>query len=224
MKLILCTLAICLSILASVFTTTELIHAEGKKIRSSIPKAQAEPADLSKRPDTLVMKLDAINAQLSTLNRRLASLEASGSRQAPSVPPNATTRDSASLQNYTAVNSATLAQLDAVSGHLVQLTTFVDQSFEHLEKTVTETAAAQRIAEALEPMANKVDAIDSYFTPLYAFLGLDYDPANADLMAAYPSVDLRLNELLLQIEALQKDLDYVKERVPRIVEPIRYPR
>ena len=135
----------------------------------------------------------------------------------------ATPRDSASLQNYTAGNSAALARLDAVSGHLVELTTFIDQSFDHLEKTVTEAAAAQRIAEAIGPLANKVDAIDSYFTPLYAFLGLDYDPANADLMAAYPSVDLRLNELLLQIEALQKDLAYVKERVPRIVEPIRYP-
>jgi hypothetical protein len=213
MKLVLCTLAICLSILASVFTTKELIRAEGKKIRASLPKVSSESAEATGRPEALVQKLESISAQLDTLSRRLSSLESTVARQnlAPSARP--TAGDSPASAKSAAASATTLARLDAVSVYLADLTTFLDQSFEHLEKTVTETAATKNLAETLEPLSKKMDAIDSYFTPLYAFLGLVYDPASNDRLADYPSVDLRINELFLQLEALRKDVSTIRQQV-----------
>jgi hypothetical protein len=80
MKLVFCTLAICLSILASVLTLKEAVRAEGKRTRTAIPKALAEPLDESRDPDSVVRKLDALQAQLSALNKRLALLEDAGQR------------------------------------------------------------------------------------------------------------------------------------------------
>ena len=218
MKLILCTLAICLSILASVFTTKELIRAEGKKIRSSFPKALTEPADAAGRTEPLVQRLDAMNAQLGNMNRRLSSLEEASLRQAATVsaPP---------LVKNTAGLTTTLTKLDAVPNQLAEITTYLDQSFEHLEKTVTETAAPQQFAESLENMSKRIDAIDSYFTPLYAFLGVVYDPSSQDLMASYPSVDVRINELFLQVEAVRNDVSDLREyHTPHNIDPVKRPR
>ncbi|MEI7900804.1 MAG: hypothetical protein WCK89_11160 [bacterium] len=225
MKLTLCTLAICLSILASVLTTKELIHAEGRKIRSSVPKALTEPVDGAGRPESLVQKLDALNAQLGNLSRRLASLEDTYARQNPNLSSLASTGNSQALTKNTGGLSSTFARLDAVSDNLAALTTYLDQSFEHMEKTVTETAASQHVTDSLEAMTKKVDAIDSYFTPLYAFLGLVYDPANEKLLKGYPSVDIRINELFLQLEALQKDVSAIRKQVtPITIEPTKHPR
>ncbi len=225
MKLILCTLSICLSILASVFTTKELVRAEGKKIRSSIPKALTEPVEAAGRAESLIQKLDAITAQLGSLSRRLTSLEDTYARQNPLLAPLGPAGSAPGL-NKTAVSlGATLARLDAIPDQLDNITTYLDESFEHLENTVTETTAPQRVTDALDPMAKKIDAIDNYFTPLYKFLGLVYDPANADLLADYPSVDVRLNELSLQIEAMHQDLAELRVFVtPYNIEPTKHPR
>ena len=223
MKLVICTLAICLSILASVLTTKELIRAEGKKIRSSVPKALAETLDGTGHQDSLAQKLDAINAQLGTLNRRLLSLEENAARQTSDLPSQATSEHVQALTKNGAGLSSALTRLDAVSGHLAKLTTYLDKSFEHLEETVTETAAPTKLNDSLEVMAKKIEDIDSYFTPLYAFLGLSYDPANNDLLAAYPSVDVRINELFMQLEAVRKDIASLREWLtPRNIEPTRY--
>ena len=220
MKLILCTLAICLSVLASVFTTKELIRAEGKKVRSSLPKVLTEPLDAAGRQESLVQKLDAINAQLGSLNRRLASLEEGYARPSQAAAGNAQalTRNGVGL-------TSTFARLDGLPGQLADLTTYLDQSFEHLESKITEAAVPQHATEEIDNMAKKIDAIDSYFTPLYAFLGLAYDPANADLLASYPSVDVRINELFLQLEAVRKDVDFIRVRItPIVIEPTKYSR
>ena len=220
MKLILCTLAVCLSILASVFTTRDLIRSEGKKVRSSLPKSLTEPPDAPGNSGSLAQKLDTLNAQLGTLNRRLNALEETSVRPSQALPQQVSTGGSQTLSQNAAGLTATLVRLDALSQHLTALTTYLDKSFEHLEQTVAKTAAAPNVSDSVEGLSKKIDAIDSYFTPLYAFLGLVYDPANNDLLATYPSVDTRINALFMQIEALQKDVSYVRLRVtPMVYEP-----
>lgn len=224
MKLILCTLAICLSILASVFTTKELIRAEGKKVRSAIPKSLSEPEAASGRADPIVQKLEAINVQLASLNRRLSSLEESGIRPNPALSAQSAGDSSTAAKDVVAL-TATLAKLDAVPGQLNDITTYLDQSFEHLEKTIAEKAPPDQFAETFDTLSKKVDAIDSYFTPLYAFLGVVYDPANDDLLAAYPSIDARINELFLQIDAIRNEVSTLRYALtPRNIDPEKHPR
>ena len=229
MKLILCTLAICLSLIAYTFTLSNLVRTESKKTRSSIPKALTESLNPSTREESVIQKLDAINAQLTSLSRRISLLEeGSGGhsvRTAVSTgsadPAQADTRALAKSLNSLGTS---LARLDGLPSHLAELTTFIDRSFGHLEKTVTETAAPQDLLTPINQMAVKIDNIDSYFTPLYAFLGLAYDPANQDLIATYPSVDERINALTLQIDAVHKEVSDIRYMLsPRIIEPTHRP-
>lgn len=224
MKLILCTLAICLSIFASFFTTKELIRSEGKKVRSAIPKSLAEQEALAGRADPAAQKLDAINAQLATISRRLSALEEASARPNVTLATASDASGSAAAKNGVAL-AATLARLDAVPGQLNEITAYLDQSFEFLEKTIADKAPPERFAETFDTMSKKVDAIDSYFVPLYTFLGVVYDPANSDLVAAYPSVDARINELFLQVDAIRTEVTALRDALtPRNIDPGRHPR
>ena len=229
MKLILCTLAVCFSLLASVLTLSDLARTEGKKTRISIPKALTEPLVAFGREESVVQKLDAINAQLTSLNKRLSQLE-EGSAHAVRATSNAATStdptqaDLRALAKSVSGLSASIARLEGVPTHLAALTTYLDRSFEHLEKTVAESAAPQDLLTPINQIATKVDNIDSYFTPLYAFLGLTYDPANQDLIAAYPSIDERINDLAFQLAATHKELtEFHRMMTPVIIEPTHRP-
>ncbi len=213
MKLILCTLAVCISILASVFTTKTLIREEGKKIRASVQKAQSEPPETAGRQDPLVQKLEAINAQLANINRRMSLLEDTLARQTPSTASDKTAEELQALTRNVEGLMAALAGIGAMPRHLAELTTYFDKSFEHLENKVTESASPALLAESLDGLSKKVDQVDSYFPALYAFFGVMYDPANADVYATYPSVDKRINELFIQLDTLQADITYIKDRL-----------
>lgn len=221
MKLILCTLAVCLSVLASVLTTKTLIRDEGKRIRSALAKTAAEPDSLQNRHDTLAQRMEAVSVQLAALNRRLSLLEESvgGKERATDAE---TLR--ASLRNLTRQTdglSTSLAKLDGVPDLLSELTAYIDQSFEHLEE-VTATAAPEKLAAPLDELGKRLDTLDSYFTPLYAFLGLVYDPKNEDVLAAYPTVDARITALAGQLEAVRKDIADLREWLaPRTLDPVR---
>jgi hypothetical protein len=229
MKLTLCTLAICLSVLTSVWVTKDLIRAEGKKIRSAVPKALSEPLDPTGRQESVIQKLDAISAQLVSLNRRMALVEDASGRTSRALPPETAPdpllrNDVKALASDVRGISGSLARLEGVPRHLNELTTFLDQSFEHLEQTVAQTPAQEDLSTSLGWMVQKIDDIDSYFTPLYAFLGLVYDPANQDQVAAYPSIDARLNELRADIEDVRKAVADVRQNiiVPIVIEPTKH--
>ena len=75
-------------------------------------------------------------------------------------------------------------------------------------------------AERLAAMEKRLADIDSYFTPLYAFLGLVYDPANEAVLAAYPTLDKRISALDEKLVQLQRDLAALRESLePRTKEP-----
>ena len=82
------------------------------------------------------------------------------------------------------------------------------------------TAVPEDFAERLAAMEKRLADIDSYFTPLYAFLGLVYDPANEAVLAAYPTLDKRISALDEKLVQLQRDLAALRESLePRTKEP-----
>ena len=229
MKLVLCTLAICLSVLASVCTLSTLVRTESKKVRSSVTKALTEPLNPAAREESVIQKLDALNSQLTSLNRRLSLLEEGVGRSSraaaiASAEPADTgqTEIRALTKNVNTIGTA-VARLEGVPSLLTALTTYIDRSFGHLEKTVSDAAAPQDLLTPLNRMAVKIDNIDSYFTPLYAFLGLTYDPANQDLIAMYPSIDERVNDLFVRIEAVRKEVAEIHYMItPHMIEPKKH--
>jgi prefoldin subunit 5 len=227
--MILCTLAVCLSLLASVFTTQALVRAEGKRTRSVIPKALSEPLP-GAGTESVIGKLDALNAQLASLSRRLALLEDAASRKPASTAaaaPDPVLTETRALATAVRGLAASEERLASVPRHLAELTTYLDQSFGHLEKKVDAVAATPEETKAtLDALARKVDDIDHYFSPLYTFLGLTYDRDNDDLLAAYPSIDVRLSALFGEIEALHAAVADVRAHLmaPVVIEPAKRPR
>ncbi len=217
MKVLLCTLAICLSVLISTLTLSDAVRAEARKTRSAIPKALTEPLEPNVRNESVLQKLDALDVQLANLNRRVAALETS----APASPRGSVRSDAAdetqkdlrALQQSVGSLSARLSRMDGVPTHLAELTTYLDRSFDHLEKTVADAAGPQQdLQTPLAQMADKIDALDGYFTPLYLFLGLPSDPATQDLLTSYPSLDRRIDDLAEQLEAVRKDVAAIKSQ------------
>jgi len=222
MKLTLCTLAICLSILASVLTTKALIREESKRIRSSFAKTAADSDGLQNQKDPVIQKLEAINAQLTALNRRLSLLEEGIAGKEHAADGESLRSTLQNLTKRTDGVTASLTKLDGVPDLLSELTAYIDQSFEHLEETVTTTASPEKLAAQLEAVERRLAIIDSYFTPLYAFLGLVYDPKSDDVLAAYPTIDARITALSGQLETLRKDIADLREwLVPRTFDPNR---
>lgn len=214
MKLVLCTLAVCLSILVSVLTLSSVIRAEEKKTRNTVPKALTE-------------QLDAANVQLAALGRRLSALEERETgRSAPSAPAGATAETlQTDIRAQAKTVSSVQARLEGVSAHLAELTTYLDRSFSHLEKALPKAEETPDLQASIAQLSEKMDAIDSYFSPLYTFLGLVYDPKANDILSTYPSVDERINELSQQIETLRKELADLRYMLtPRNIDPTKHPR
>jgi chromosome segregation ATPase len=230
MKVLFSALAVCVAVLTAVITLREEIRSEGKRTRAAISKSQAEPQELSVEAASVVQKLTAIQAQLSSLSRRLAQLEEVSAR--PSRPLTAPASADPLQAELRALSSSvrgvsdSLARLGGVPGHLGELTTYLDRSFDHLEKQVTDKSTPEDLRVSLDWLVQRVDDIDHYFTPLYAFLGIVYDPANEDVVKQYPSMDARFNDVAAQLETLQKAVADIRKNmiVTTVVEPSRYPR
>jgi hypothetical protein len=223
MKLALCTLAVCLALLASLITTQELIRAEGKRVRAALPRALDETAA---GQESVAQKLDALNAQLAGLSRRLGELESNAGKRAPAQEVSPATTEARSLSNAARVLAASEERLAVLPQQIAELTAFVDRSFEHLEGQVGARAAgSDELKASLAALATKVDALDRYFKLLYTFLGLTFNRDNEDALGAYPSLDARVNDLSLSVEALRVAVEDVRKRVtPVVIEPTKHPR
>lgn len=212
MKWVIGSLALGLAVLAAVLTLANLVRSEGKKTRLAITKALSEPLNQPAREESVIQKLDAISAQLASLSKRLTLLEDGAGRAASaSRTQQPIQADLQSLTRTVSGLSANVGQLKAVPSHIAELASFVDRSFEHLEKKVEEAGTPPGLQETVSRISGKVDDIDSYFTPLYTFLGLPYEPAAQDVLAVYPSVDERINELNTQLKAIREETATLRE-------------
>jgi len=231
MKLILCTLAVSLSVLASALMSKDLVLAEGKRIRSAIPKALSEPLEPDGRQESVVQKLDAITAQLASLNRRMALLEDAASHApsrapAPDPLPDPLRNEIRALASGMRGIAGSLSQLESLPRQLSEQTAYLGKSFARLEQAAAATPAPAELAVSLDWMVQKIDAIDGYFTPLYTYLGLANDPGSQDLVAAYPSIDARLNALSADLADVRAAVADVRRNmiVPVVIEPTKYQR
>lgn len=229
MKIIVCTAVVCVVIGLSVFTNQRTIEAEGRRTRSSLPGMLSNPmAD----GDSLVSKIDTLNANLVSINKRLTRLEELSSRNNQvdnSELKEISTQISAEVGRMTArlnALSADQAQLKVIPSQLLT----IDQNMRVIllakESIASEKSAPPpEILTTLDWMVQKIDDIESYFPPLYSFLGAVYDADAGAELAGYPSVDKRLNEVILQLDDLQKDMRTTLRNVtPYIREPSRYPK
>jgi hypothetical protein len=225
MKTFLCTLAVCLLLTASFFTTQALVKEEGKRTRTAFAKALEEmaAANAPEQDNSLPKRLDALNGQLANINRRLAVLEdtfAANNAKSDEPHPDLAGEIAALRQEVKAL-SAAQARFNAVPGYLADLTRYLDQSFAHIEDTVSENAVPDALAASVDELTQRLDMIETLFIPLYGTLGLSLALDNA---APSPpvsaSVDDRLNALSEQIDLIRQDVETLHAwLIPRAIEP-----
>jgi chromosome segregation ATPase len=215
--MVLCTLAVCVSVLASTLAISNTVRAEAKKNRSAIAKVFTDPLEPSAGGESIVQRLSAIDGQLAALNKRVALLErttpAAARPAAEASSQDDVGRNLHALEQSVSGLGTQLARMNGVPAHLAELTTYLDRSFEHVEKTVAASAApSQDVQTALDEIGQRLDSLDDAFTPLYLFLGLPLQKADQDLLISYPSVDERMNDLSGQLEAVRKDVSAIKSQ------------
>ena len=223
MKTVLCTLAVCLLLAATLFTTQTLVREEGKRTRIALAKALDTRPDTPPPDDAFARRLDALNSQFDGFSRRITALEeslATFAAQNDKATQNARA-DLAALRQEMKGFSAAQARFNAVPDYLADLTRYLDQSFAHVEKTVAEHAVADTFTASLDELAQRLDVVESLFIPLYEFFGLTQDSEAPE----FPSVDERLQTLYEQAEGIRRDVELLRAwAVPRNFDPDKLPQ
>ena len=228
MKLILCTIALCLVIGVSVFTTQKVVQAEARKTRNSMPGMLNNPLEGGQ---SLIARVDSLNASLAAINKRLTRIEEMTGREGKESGDQIRLVtvgireeiDRLSLKVNTIANEQAVlkdiaGQLNLLSAEIRTVAGAIDA------KGQTGALASDEVVKAMDWMVQKIEDIDSYFPPLYDFLGAVYTDEVAGL-AEYPSVDLRLNEVILALDKIQEDAAATRKLVtPYVIEPTRYPK
>ena len=223
MKTVLCTLAVCLLLAATLFTTQTLVREEGRRTRTALSKTLDARPDASPPDDALAKRLDALNSQFDAFSRRVTALEealAASAAQNDKAAQN-TRADLAALRQEMKGFSAAQARFNVVPGYLAELTGYLEKSFAHVEETVAENAPADALTATLNDLAQRLDAVESLFVPLYEFFGLSQDPAALE----FPSVDARLQTLAEQTDIIRRDVEVLRIwAVPRNFDPDKLPQ
>ncbi len=228
MKIILSTAAVCLVIGISVFTTQKVVQTEARKTRNSMPGMLNNPIEGG---ESLVVKIDNLNASIASVNRRLTRLEEISGRESK--------ESSAEIMRATvgireeldrlALRINTIAGEQAVLQEIARQMNLLNAGMRTLAGAIDTTAQpsaapSDEVINVLDWMVQKIETIDSYFPPLYDFLGAVYTGDGSSL-ADYPSVDLRLNEVLLTLDKVREDAAETRRLVtPYTIEPTRRPR
>ncbi|MDD2600884.1 MAG: hypothetical protein PHO37_16955 [Kiritimatiellae bacterium] len=230
MKIMACTAAVCLVIGLSIFTTQRSIEAEGRRTRNFLPGVLNNPQGDG---DSLINKVDKLNDTLGSINKRLTRLEELSSRDSAVD----SSQIMAAMAKTSEELSRVIAQLNSVASQQESLKVIprqlqiIDQNMRVIllakENAAPEAKPLEEdILASLEWIVQKVEENNSYFPPLYTFLGAVYTDGDPRLdIAGYPSVDKRLNEVVLRLEELQRDMSItVKNVSPHIIEPTKRPR
>ena len=221
MKLTLCTLTICAMVFTSILTTRAILRGESRRIRNTFLTAMKDPEGLAERQANLLQRLDMLSTQIAALNRRIERIDADQAGGGVSKKSERSTASRLSAQErHNEQTAQSLKTLTPLPSLLSELALYLDQSITHLDETILLMAAPQDLDLRLTAMEDKLADIDSYFSPLYSFLGLVYDPKKDDLVQRYPSLDLRVNALSEELDATRKDIAELRTWLgPRTIGP-----
>ncbi len=227
MKHFLFTAALSLAFGAAIFTNHRVVQAEARKTRNAMPGMLMTPAEGG---ISLMTRIDNLDAGMAALNRRLTRLEeliersaradSTTSREVETAVRAELGKVAGNLEAIAAEQArikSSLMQLDRISSGLSTIGEAIDQG-------ALQSAPPEEIVNALEWLVQSIKEIESYFPPLYDFLGAVYT-GDGQTFADYASVDLRLNELLLVLDKVREDAAATRELVtPYVIETGKRPR
>lgn len=228
MKIIVGTVAVCLIIGVSIFTIKKAIEAEGRRTRNSMPGVLNNPLGDG---ESLMSKVDKLNASLSAINKRLIRLEDISNRR-----NNIANNEIRDVSNEINKNvNRMVVRINAISAEQATLKAIPSQlqTIDHNMRVILlaneeqekQSAPKIEVIKTMEWIVQKIDDIDSYFPALYDFLGAVYTGDENSALEGYPSVDKRINEIIRQLDEIQKDVRATRNHVsPYIIEPTRRPK
>nr|MDA3926610.1 hypothetical protein [Kiritimatiellia bacterium] len=227
--LIMSTAAVCLVIGLSIFTTQKTIEAEGRRTRGSMPGVLNNPL---RDGESLITKIGKLNATLTAINKRLTRLEEISNlkNKGDNSEIKAISSKISKDVNRITARLNTLTEEQATLKYIPSQLRIIDQNMRIIllakeEAKAAESPTPEEIVKTLDWMVQKIDNIDSYFPPLYNFLGAIYIGNGKAASDSYPSVDKRLNEVMLQLDDLQQDMTTTLKYIsPYIREPTKRPR
>ncbi len=226
MREMLCTLVICLMVTAAVFSTRSYVRQEGRRTRAALAKTHPKDDATDGTANDLARKLEAVNTQLTALNRRLAVLEESleTRSRAPDNAVSLLAELSAARQELKTI-AASQTRLTVMPGYLADLTRYLDQSFAHVEQSVADIGTPETVIAAIDELSQRLDVMGGLFVALSNSLGLSFDVQNGQAQADTPSLDTRLTRLAEQNETILKDIDALREwMTPRNMDPVKRTR
>ncbi|MFO7937180.1 MAG: hypothetical protein R6V06_06200 [Kiritimatiellia bacterium] len=230
MKLIASTAVICLVVGASVFTTRKMIQTEARKTRRSMPEILNTPLE---NGNSLISEIDKLNSLLGSIDRKLTRLEDVTGRKTEKNAAEiikSTSRIQLEIKHLTAQMNAIAEErneLNAIPEQFRIMNANLQNAVNAINinaKEQTDSSTPPEIITALDWMIEKIDHIDGYFPPLYSFLGA-VDSGDQAVLSEYPSMDTRINEVLLLLEKVLEDTTATRKLVtPYIIEPEKRPR
>jgi len=222
----LCTLVICLTVGAAVFSTRSYVREEGRRTRAAFGRSLDTDVPVDDTQNVIAKKLESIQSQLAALSRRMTVLEESIAAR-PQVADNTArlqTDLTATRQEVKAIASSQ-ARLSVLPGYLADLTRYLDQSFSHLEKRVADTGTPDTLVLAVDDLAQRLNVIEELFVALNTTLGTSPDTQDGSQQSTTLSLDMRLSQLAEQTDNIRQDIVALREwMTPRNIDPVKRPR
>lgn len=225
MRTMLCTLVICLTVGAAVFSTRSYVREEGRRTRAAFGRSLDTDVPVDDTQNVIAKKLESIQSQLATLSRRMTVLEESIAAR-PQVADNTArlqTDLTATRQEVKAIASSQ-ARLSGVPGYLADLTRYLDRSFAHIENRVADSGTPEALLLAVDDLTQRLNVIEELVATLNTTLGVLPDTQDG-AQTTILSLDTRLSQLAEQNENIRKDIVALREwMTPRNIDPVKRPR
>ena len=161
MRTMLCTLVICLTVGAAVFSTRSYVREEGRRTRAAFGRSLDTDVPVDDTQNVIAKKLESIQSQLAALSRRMTVLEESIAAR-PQVADNTArlqTDLTATRQEVKAIASSQ-ARLSGVPGYLADLTRYLDRSFAHIENRVADSGTPEALLLAVDDLTQRLNVIE----------------------------------------------------------------
>ncbi len=226
MKMALCTVAICLTLIITFSATRETVRKEARLTRNAVGGKGAEGvADDGTGNENLYGGLEVLGNQLAVLNRRMTTLEDAVNTSDRVAHETALRRELQALREELKAVSTVQSRLVVLPGFMADLTRYLERSFEHVEKSVTPNTALEALAANVDEVALKIENVQTFFVPLYQSLGLAEKGDHANQTPVLLSVlNEKLDKLVRETSEVRSDIEALRKwMTKRNLEPGEHP-